>query len=240
MKLPQLVLTFAVAVAMLIGCHKSNNTITAPASLNIVNAIAGSQPVIPVLGTTDTIQYYSSAAMIGYTSTLLYSPLSGPNILYVVQKTDTAPSKEKLFNGTLNLDAGGIYSFFLSGDTTKADTLFVRDQIPVYSDSSTGVRFGNLSPGSQPFTITLNGNTPSQTEFSGLGYRQIASFKNYIANSSVIGNNYKFVIRDQASGDSLMTYQWNYPRFKNNTLVIAGMKDSVGVKALRVFSVNNY
>ncbi|HTI11736.1 MAG TPA: DUF4397 domain-containing protein [Puia sp.] len=240
MKLLSLVVAFAVAVAIMMSCHKSNNTITAPASLNIVNAIAGSQPVIPVLGTTDTIQYYSSAASIGYGSTLLYSPLSGSNIIYVVQKTDTAPSKEKLFNGTLSLEAGGIYSFFLSGDTTKADTLLVQDHIPVYSDSSAGVRFVNLSSGSQPFNVTLVGNDPSQTEFSGLGYRQISSFKSYIANSSVVGNRYTFVIRDQATGDSLMKFAWNYPRFKNNTLVIAGMKDSVGVKALKVFSVNNY
>lgn len=230
----------AIAVSLtILGCHKSSTPV-APVSLNVVNAIATSQPIIPVLGTTDTILYFSNALSIGYGATQLYSPLSGPTILYVVQGTDTVPSKEKLFNGTLNLVAGGIYSFFLAGDTTKADTLLVQDHIPLYSDSSAGLRVVNLSPGSQPISITLNGNPASQMEFSGLGYKQISSFKTYAANSSVVNNQYVFVIRDQASGDSLTTYTWNYPLFKNNTLVIAGSEDPTSSTPLLVFSVNNY
>ncbi|HWK07714.1 MAG TPA: DUF4397 domain-containing protein [Puia sp.] len=228
---------FAVSLTIL-SCHKSGTPV-APVSLNVVNAIAGSQPIIPVLGTTDTILYFSGALTVGYASAQLYSPLSGPNLLYVVQNTDTAPSKEKLFNGTLNLSAGAIYSFFLAGDTTKADTLLVQDHIPLYNDSSAGVRFVNLSPGSQPINITLNGNPVSQTEFSGLGYKQISSFKTYAANSSV-GGNYLFVIRDQATGDSLTSYPWYYSLYKNNTLVISGSEDPASSTPLQVFSVNNY
>ena len=240
MKLPQLVVAFAVAVAILQGCHKSNNTITAPASLNIINAIATSQYVIPVLGTTDSIQYFSSAQSIYYGSTQLYSPISGANIIYVVQGTDTADPKQRLFNGTLNLLAGGIYSFFLSGDTTKADTLFVQDNIPYHADSAVGVRFVNLSSGSQPISVNLAGNLPTQTEFSGLGYRQASSFKTYVANSSIAGDQYVFEIRDQASGNLLSTYTWYYTRYKNNTLVISGSEDPASSTPLQVFSVNNY
>src|SRR5258708_9590726 len=171
MKLIQLILAFALSPAIL-SCHKSG-TLFAPVSLNVVNAIASSQQIIPVLGTTDTILYFSNAVSIGYGSTQLYSHISGPNILYVVQGTDTAPSKEKLFNGILDLTAGGIYSFFLAGDTTKADTLLVQDHIPQYSDSSAGAPFVYLSPGSQAISITPTRYLASQTVSRCLVYTQI-------------------------------------------------------------------
>lgn len=238
MKLPKLILAFVVLMSIVLSCHKSN-TLVAPASLNIVNAIGSSQYIIPVLGTTDSIQYFSSAAQIWYPSTLLYSPLSGANTIYVVQGNDTSDPKQRLFNGTLNLTAGGIYSFFLSGDTTKADALLVQDQIPYHADSSVGIRFINLSPGSQAISVNLAGNDPTQTEFSGLGYQQISAFKTYPAGSNV-GGSYTFEIRDQASGNLLGSYGWGYTLYKNNTIVISGSEDPASSTPFTVFSVNNY
>lgn len=230
-------------MAIVLSCHKSNSSITAPASLNIINAIPTSQPLIPVFGTTDIIQYFSNTIWIYYGGyyggVQLYSPVGGSNLLYVVQLTDTVPTKEKLFSGTLDLAAGSIYSFFLSGDTTKADTLLVQDHIPYYSDSTVGVRFVNLSTGSQPISVNLVGNAASQTEFSGLGYRQISSFKSYPATLNV-GGLYTFEVRDQASGNLLYTYTWSYTVFRNNTLVISGSEDPASSTPLMVFAVNNY
>jgi Domain of unknown function (DUF4397) len=228
---------------LLIGmaCHKSSGGISSPASLNIINAIANSQPIIPVLGTSGAIQYFNSAQTVSYGNAQLYSPLSGPNSLYIVQNTDTLQinSKVELFSGTLNLTEGGIYSFFLTGDTTAVDTFFVQDQIPAYSDSTSGVRFVNLSPGSGPMSINLQGNPASQTEFSNLGYKQISSFKAYPANSSIPGN-YTFVVHDQVSGDSVV-YTWTYSLYKNNTIVIAGSENPSSVNyPINAFQVNNF
>ena len=241
MKLPQLVVAFAVSVAIVMSCHKSNNTITAPASLNVVNAIPAlnGQLILTVVGTSDSTQYFN-VPRIYYGHTQLFSPVSGTNAIYVVQGYDTTNPKQRLFNGTLNLASGGMFSFFLSGDTTKIDTLFVQDNIPYHPDSTTGVRFVNLSAGSQPISVTLLGKDPTQTEFIGLGYRQISSFKSYTANSSVAGKNYTFVIRDQTTGDSLTQFTWNYPVFRNNTLVISGSEDPASSTPLQVFAVNHY
>lgn len=234
--------SLALIVNMLIftlACNKSNTTINSPASLNIINAISNSQPVIPVLGTTGSIQYFS-ATTVSYGTGQLYSPISGPNSIYIVQGTDTANPKLRLFNGTLDLAAGDIYSFFVGGDTTNTDTLFVQDHIPVHNDSTTGVRFVNLSPGSGPISITLDGNPASQTEFDGLGYKKISSFKTYPANLGASGSQYVFVIRDQATGDSLTSYFWNGFLFKNNTIVISGSEDPASSTPLMLFQVNNY
>jgi Domain of unknown function (DUF4397) len=224
-----------------ISCHKSSGGTSSPASLNIINAIPTSQPIIPVLGTTDTIQYFDNAPTVSYGSSQLYSPLSGRNSLYIVQFTDTLQinSKVDMFSGTLNLHAGGIYSFFLTGDTTAVDTFFVQDQIPAYSDSTAGVRFVNLSPGSGTMTVNLQGNPASQTEFTNLGYKQISAFKAYPANSSVPGN-YTFVVHDPVSGDSVV-YTWGYSLYKNNTIVIAGSENpSSSDYPINAFQVNNF
>jgi hypothetical protein len=198
--------------------------------------MATGNPVVPVFG-TGPAQYYSSAQQVSYGSAQLYSPLSGSNPLSVVPITDTVFT---IFKGSLILVAGDIYSFFLTGDTTKPDTLFVQDNIPLHSDSSVGIRIVNLSPSSQSISINLAGNAASQTEFSGLVYKQISSFKTYVANSSIAGSQYVFEVRDQASGNLLTTYTWSYHLFKNNTLVIAGSEDPTSSTPLMVFSVNNY
>jgi hypothetical protein len=224
-------------------CRKTGGQLISPASLNIINAIPSSQPVIAVLGTEQAIQYFASAPTVSYGSAQLYSPQSGKNTLYIVQATDTTEinPKTEMFNGVLKLAPGGIYSFFLAGDTTAVDTLFVQDNIPYYgSDSSAGVRFVNLSPGSLPMTVTIEGNPITQTEFSGLAYKTVSTFKTYLANSSVPNSSYMFVVRDQATGDSLTSFSWNYTTFKNNTLVLSGSEAAGASIPLQVFQYNNY
>jgi len=236
-------IAFMAVYLIVLSCNKSSSGLISPASVNIVNAIATSKPLIPIFGTNGSIRYFASAQTVGYGSSFLYSPLSGPNSLYIVQNSgvDTLLTDPKLlmFNGTLNLTASAIYSFFLAGDTTKPDTVFTQDNVPpYYSDSSAGARFINLSPNSQPLSVNIEGNS-NGSEVSSLPYKSISSFKKYAATSSIVGKHYLFVIRDQA-GDSLTSYPWSYTLFKNNTLVIAGYEDSTGSKALKVFPVNNF
>ena len=224
------------------ACHKSTTEV-APASLNIINAIADSQAVIPILNADQPTNYFVNAEAISYTNAHLYSPPSGSTFINIAQITDTVQVSPKfdLFSGTFNLLPGAIYSLFLTGDTTALDTMFVRDNIPpYYTDSLAGVRFVNLSPGSLPISITIEGNPSSQTEFSGVGYKSITSFKTYAANNSVANSSYLFVVRDQATGDSLASYSWSYTLFKNNTLIISGSESSSSTTPLQVFQMNNY
>jgi hypothetical protein len=231
-----------IGLMLTLSCKKSSNTISAPAAVNVVNAMAVSNPIIPVFGTYDTIQYFTNAQNIGYPGNLEYILSAGNTQLYVAQGTDTTSLelKSALFRGSLSLQPGGIYSFFLAGDTTSPDTLFVLDKIPNYADSSAGIRFVNLSPGSQAISITLEGNSATQTEFSGLEYKGISPFKGYPANSVVPGGAYNFVIRDQSTGDSLQSFSWYFTLYRNNTAIICGSEDPTSPTPLQVLQINNY
>ena len=235
-------LLLSVASWSISSCHKSSGASVGPVSLNVINAMPTSQPIIPVLSVANLSQWFANASPIGFGNSSLYSPLSGSDTMLVAQQTDTAgPKPIWLFGGVLHLSAGGIYSFFLSGDSTKTDTMLVVDNIPYYTDSSAGVRFVNLMPASQPITINITGNTASQVEFGPLGYRTISAFKKYLANSTVQGSSYSFDIRDQASGNVLTTFTWSYTFGKNNTLVVYGSEDPTSpLGAPQVFQTNNF
>jgi hypothetical protein len=219
------------------SCRKTGQGVTAVASVNIVNAISDSYPIIPVLGTYDSIEYFSTALSIPALSSALYSPPGGAVPIYVVQGADTTEinSKFELFNGALNIKAGSIYSFFLAGDTLSPDTLFVQDLVPNYSDSSAGVRLVNLLFGSPQLSVDIQGSS-GPAEFSGLAYKQLSPFAKFAANSAV-GGSYIFEVRDQASDSLLTTYQWNYTLYKNNTIVVAGSHNAGNIQ---VFMYNDF
>ena len=224
----------ALLLLLTASCHRSGG-IDAPVSVNVVDALPTGNTIIPVFGAT-AIPYYT-ALTVPSNSAVQYAPSGGPNPLYVVRNKDTT---QRIFSGTLNLSPGAIYSFFLSGDTTRPDTLLVQDNIPVYTDSSAGVRFVNLSPGSQPVEVNLKGSTSGQSEFSNLGYKQIGAFKKYAAVSSVPGRQYIFEVRSQEGDSLLLTYTWAYTLHKNNTLVLSGSTVSGTGQPLHIFQVNNY
>lgn len=235
MKIPKLLPQLAFPLLLLASCHKSGG-VNAPVSFNFVNAMTPAITVVPVFA-TGPIQYYASAQSIPGNSAYQYAPSGGVNPLYIVKNTDTT---HRIFSGSLSLGAGNIYSFFLSGDPSKPDTLLVQDNIPVYNDSSAGVRFVNLSPDSQPVKVNIKGNTPDQSEFSSLGYKQISAFKKYAAGSSVPGNHYIFELRDQASDSLLLTYTWTYTSYRTNTLALSGSAIKSTNIPLKIFQVNNY
>jgi hypothetical protein len=217
------------------SCHKSGDAGGA-VSLNVVNAMAKSTSIIPVIGSDAGISFFKTAQTVTYGNAQFYSPWSGANPLYIASGAD---SSRRLYSGNFNLAPGKIYSFFLAGDTTKPDTLFIQDEIPVYSDSAAGIRLVNLMPDSKGVKVNITGNASTQTEFSDLGYRQSSSFKKYAATGSVSGSKYIFEVRNQA--DSLLaTYTWSYTRYKNNTLVLAGSAVKGSGTVCKVFLVKNY
>jgi hypothetical protein len=227
---------------IVIGCNKSNNVIVSPAAFNVINAIPGSNPIIPVFGTQAPIKYFASALSINYPGSSEYSPLSGANTLYIVQSNDTIKinRSSEMFSGRLNLLAGRIYSFFLAGDTSHIDTMLVQDHIPpIYADSSAGVRFVNLATGSNPVSLTISGSPASQTQFSNVAYKGITNWKKYPANNAVPGF-YTFTVRDQASGDSLTSCMWYYTLFRNSTLIISGSAAPGSPTPLQVYQMNNF
>jgi len=234
MKLPKLLSTVALLLPFM-SCHKSGDA-GGTVSLNVVNAMAKSNPIIPVIGSDAGITFFKTAQTVTYGNAQFYSPYSGTNPVYIASGAD---SSRRFFSGNFNLSPGKIYSFFLAGDTTKPDTLFIQDDIPVYADSAAGIRLVNLMPDSKGVKVNITGNAGTQMEFSDLGYRQTSPFKKYAATAGVSGSKYVFEVRNQA--DSLLTtYTWSYTRYKNNTLVLAGSAVKGSGTAFKVFLVKNY
>lgn len=226
------------------GCIKTMDT-SGSSAFNIVNAINGNnsiltnfQPIGPKGIFASPLQYYASANQIGYGSSWESGSYADSVSLSLFQYPDTGSI---VWRGTFNFQRGSIHTLFLSGDTTSVDTLLSTDLIPYYpvSDSVAGIRIVNLIWGSQPLSVNLAGNLPTQTEFSPIGYRQISGFNQYSANSTA-GGSYSFEIRDQASDSLLTTYQWSYTLFKNQTLVIIGSENVNLPQPIQVVAMNNF
>ena len=210
-------LLLGILVPVASGCEKTGTVpiVAKPAAFTVVNVIPNSAPVIPVINTTSAAlsDYFWNANAIGYGNFYEYSPPGGNDTIYVVQQNsdtmDIGPKDAGLmFYNILDLKAGGIYSLFLTGaDTSSPDYLLTTDSLPYQSptDSTVGIRFVNLSAGSNPISINLEGS-PNGSAVGNLAYKNITSFKNYVSNSTVTNSGYLFVIRDVASGDSLTSY----------------------------------
>jgi len=208
-----------------LSCQKAT---TAPsvfgvAAFTVVNAIPNSVNIIPVINTSEPIMYFNGTytASIGYGGFSEYSPPGGHDTVYVVQdNADTLNIGPKatgqMFFGTLPLKKGGAYSLFLCGaDTTSPDYLLTTDTLPYYSpsDSVTGIRFVNLSTGSNAISINQEGS-PNGSDVTNLAYKGITSFKQYSNNSTTL--DYLFVIRDGATGDSLTQFDFSIAGSYNN------------------------
>jgi len=209
-----LILLMALACSFGTGCSKVNSgTPTySVASLNVVNVLPNSNPLILVQGSiSSAIGEFSGITPLSYASTAVLTPKTGSETLYAIQSNiDTATVGSKgpdfMFAGELNFEAGGLYSLFITGaDTTAPDTLFLQDILPSITDSSVDIRFVNLSTGSNPISINLEGSS-NGSEVASLAYKGITGFKEYSNNSTTV--DYLFVVRDAASGDSLTQFDF--------------------------------
>ena len=231
---------FALTIVYLLacGCKKELPKTYNVSSLTIVNATIGSNSV-DVNFTTSPIPFYQNNGVISYGSSAEYSNPSGNIPLIIYSSQDTVHA---LYSNTLKLNTASIYSLYLAGQESNVETLLVEDKIPAFADSTAGVRFINLSLDSKPVTVNLQGNPPSQVEFSGaLSYKQITPFKSYSDNSVYQASGYTFEIRDAATGNLLTTYTWNIKPFSCNTIVIEGLEnDNTGNYPVSAFQVNNY
>jgi len=203
-------------------------------ALNVIHALVDEPPVY-VYFTATPSNYYLNQSPVPYGAAAEYGTPFDGTPLTIVSSGDTS---QALFQSTLTMKSGGIYSLYLAGQASKKDTLLLEDVIPAFSDSSAGVRFINLSQGSAPMSVNIQGNDPMHTEFDNIGYKQISPFRAYPAKGGVSG--YTFEIRDQATGNLLITYSWNFELFRNYTIVIGGLEDGAGAGAINAFAINNF
>lgn len=222
------------ATACLSGCKKSTVSLSPLASLNIINASVNLGAV--KTNFTDLKGLYASI-----TTTTAYGANTafGANAEVPVPVTivPTADTTKIAFTGQFTFVNGGIYSLYLAGQSTAVDTVFVKENIPSYTDSMYGVRFINLSYNSTPIKVTRS-TTPSVIEFTDMAYKQASDFRNYPAKVSAATDT--FQIRNAATNAILATYPIVKPRFFSCTLAWKGMTGATGTNAPGIMRINNY
>jgi hypothetical protein len=240
---------------ILSGCSKqASRPIFAVASLNVVNALPTSKPLILIQGPPSAeIGMFSPIGTLSYNGTTVLTPMSGSEMFYALQKdADTSSITEHggdyMFNSVLNFTTHNFYSLFITGkDTTSPDYLFVQDTIAVRTDSTAGIRFVNLSAGSNSVSIDIKGEANGGV-VPALAYKGITSFRSFPATSTI--SSYVFEFRDAVSGNLLASYTLsgvntnsttvaNTVLFKNFTIALIG-QPAGGVVAQSCLRVNSF
>ncbi len=237
MKYLKIAILYVIAQSLLISCKKEDNkpATGGGALLTIVNATIGSSALVTNFNSNQVLKYYNTAQKINYGAYVEFPNYMGMIPLSLSQITDTVHT---LYNHTLNLSYNTAHTLFMTGLVAQPDTLYTTDKIPYYppTDSVLAVRFVNLSPGSSPMTVNLQGQQ-STPQVSSLAYKAITDFQQFPAKSTII--KYVFEVRAAGTGSLLTTYTLtpvSSRLFKNVTLAVIG-NSSTGVKTLLI---NNY
>ena len=234
------------------SCSKNNNP-NGAAALTIINAVVSSNRLVTNFSGTDSITYLTARQLPygSYNAAINeFGNHSGLVKIGLFQYPDTSAHSSPLYNLSINLQPNSIHTLFLTGMVGAPDTLLTTDILPVHTDSAAGIRFVNLSSGSNPVNITLSTST-STNEISGLAYKGISSFKNYPVIASV--SSYTFQFRDAGTNIVLGSYTMNginngtgtntsanQYRFRNVTIALIGAPGGSGANAQKTLLINNY
>lgn len=242
MKLSIKITSLFCLILALSACKKDDDNIQLDAgAINVTNAVIGGGTL--TFSTTNSI--VSSANTIAgnaYTFMPLTSGQTPVNLsVPAVAATATTPAVPAVvyYNQTLAVDNTTNYSLFLTGTSpsTVESVLIKENYTRNYADSVCGVRFINLSPGSNPISVNIKGSA-NGSEVTSLAYKAYGDFKQYPAKSA--NKIILFEIRDAATGTLLYPTNGNgfslpVPYFHNVTLAYRGTGSAVGIIVVKDF-----
>ena len=221
----------------LASCKKDGPKFSPLASLNVADAVVGGGNVKMNTNVRD------SATVNSYKLFQLNAGNSTGIRLY-----PTNNSSASYYNQMQEIVNGGIYSLFLTGTAASPESVFVKDEIPPFSqDSIIRVRVINCSPNATPMNVTL-ASAPAINVFSNLAYKSLSAFTTLPLKTIVPTGSNVFQVRD-LSGAVLATYTLPTSgvisvassRFKCITLVIKGLiGTTTGTSAFGVYAMSNY
>jgi len=226
------IITILIVLAAL-SCTKKQS-FPGTASLTLINAVPNSTPsLVTNFSGTEPIQWYKNALKLVYGTTGTSNQAmayTGEQRLAIYKYPDTNAHNLPLYDLTLDLHPGTIYTLFLTGTLTAPDTLFTIATPPYHpaSDSSMGIRFVNLMAGGAPVSVNLAGRA-NGSESNNLVYKSITGFINYAATYDV--SKYTFEFRNANTGTLISTIDVtginnfasaNNRRFRNFTLALIG------------------
>lgn len=238
---------------LITACRKNDIDPEGAASLTIVNSVKGTTSLVTNFSGTEALpNYYLNAKQLMYNSfdpSYQLGAYKGKQKIALYNYPDTLLKDKPLLQLELDLPAGSIHSLFVTGTVAAPDTLFIEEHPPYrsISDSTTGIRFMNLVPGSSGVSVNLVGQA-NGSEANRLRYKDATAFKSYAATSNVYS--YTFEFRDATTGALLASYTAedinndssnrdnpvNKWRFRNCTLALVSAADDTNT----VLLINNY
>jgi len=214
------------------GCKKSTDLKLA-GSLNVINASPG---ITSAKVRTPYAQgYYNVLLGVNYGNNRVFNVPTGEVPVSLMLSSDTT---KPFYTTSFNCSAGEIFSYFISGAAGE-DIITNKDEIPLRSDSTFGLRFINLSYNSTPVNVTLD-VTPNTNEFTSIAYKSLTDFKGYPAKASDPAT-YNFQVWDNNS-NLLASWSITSASFvqRNCTLVFKGVVGGSGLTAPGLFTVKNF
>jgi hypothetical protein len=223
-----------VFVTGLYACKQNNVNPTPEAgAINVTNAVIGGT----TLDLTTSIQKITSntgatVSANNYAFLPLYPGQQQINLLYpgaAATTTSAAIPAVTYYTGTVNVNSGSNYSLFLSGASpTVVDNVLIQENYTrTYPDSTCGVRFINLAPGSNPVSVDIKGSA-NGSEVASLAYKAYSKFIKHPATH--LNTSYIFEFRDASTGNLITSYTLATPFFHNVTLALRGtVGGAVGV-----------
>jgi hypothetical protein len=226
---------FIMAIAVIItatGCNKETFHTEPLSSITIANLVLN--------GTAAKLNGNTVPAQnININAGANFSLPVGDSRLYIWPLGD---SLNPYYNKIITSGSQEIYTLFLAGPVGAVEPVLIKENLPAHTDSSFGIRFINLSPGSPAIKFTRS-TTPTVAETGNLNYKDIADFKTYPALS--VNSTYTFQARN-ATTDALIasitlagaSIATGLPRFNNITLALRGVVG--GTPAPGISRINNF
>jgi len=230
-------------------CAKEHISSYAPASLSIVNAVAGGGTLLTNFNGTAPI-LYQSAQRLEYGTFNMFNnrfSIAGRQPLAIYSLADTTDKSSPLFSFVLDYPAGSINTLFLAGTKEKTDTLMLTDHLPEYADSVMGIRFLHLASGIGKVSVSLGGGAPA--EQAVVAYRNFTPFNIYGVHSGM--DNYIFQFRNEDSGELIASFETqelgnmelmsgNSWLRRNFTLALIGVAGESGITAPSVVCIPHH
>jgi len=249
MKKQSFIYTFLLATTLMASCGKESVPPKESASLNIMNAVVGSGYIATNFKGSLPYDFYRTILLqYGDTNavTRRYN-YSGMQPLWIYNYPDTTAKDAPLLKLDLDLPVGSIHSLYVTGTVAQPEAMFVEEQLPYHpaGDSTTSIRFINLSPGSKPVKVVLKGK--STPEAASVAYKTMSDFITYPVHT--YNENYVFEFRDAASDALITTYTANgihYPApsplphpwlYQNRALALIGVPGGTGNQQQKVLVV---
>ncbi len=180
------------------ACSK-DDAVPHTAVITIANAMGGAYALqFAEMPTNEPLTYNESRRYSSHNGNFHFKP-------FVRDEATYEPIKPALYELNIPVSLNSIQTLFLAGNLHQPDTFLVKDEPLTFAieDSSMSFRFVNLSPGSAPVSVNLQG-AANGSEVSSLGYKNITAFRKYKADASV--GQYVFEFRDAATGELLTTF----------------------------------